>query len=348
MIFKKITLQKTLFFLFSFMLLAVNTYAQKPKTYYINDQGDKSSKFYAKFKRSVTKKDNVWMVRDYYLNDSIRMTGNYLNKKLTTKTGMFKYYYPNGKVSRAVEYENNIRHGSDNFYFITGKKSKTTNYNHDEETGKWVWHNEDGSVENEVENVSDKFLSENYSNAEFVGGRRQLSEYIQKADYVLPVGMRAIYDKTITSFRVNKEGKVTEVDIIVHGTKKMDSAIIKHLYNMPKWKAAKKNGEYISVNFTLPIRFSNQSEKKLTDKIIAEAFYNSAINDYLEAKYEKAEFKTLQALRRNPIVAKYQYLLGQTYFKLNKMDFACENWAIAHSLDKGILTNEIKEFCNLE
>ena len=47
--------------------------------------------------------------------------------------------------------------------------------------------------------------------------------------------MTALYDRTYTTFQINEEGIVTDVDIIVHGTKKMDSAIIKHLYNMPKW-----------------------------------------------------------------------------------------------------------------
>jgi hypothetical protein len=349
MINKKHTTNKKLILLSICTVIALNIHAQKLKTYYIKGNGEKSSMLYAKFKRTVHNQDNIWVVRDYYLNDSIRMTGNFIDKKLTQKTDTFTSFHPNGKLSHTVVFKNDRKHGNEKFYYITGNLSRSANYNMGEVTGQWIWYNEDGSIENELDNVNPNILSENYSHAEYIGGRGKLIEYLNKLDYrSLIKGRTAIYDRTFTTFQINEEGSVTDVDIIIHGTKEMDSAIIKHLYNMPKWNAEKKNGKYVTSNHILPIVFSNKSEKVLSDKIIGEAFFNSGVNDYKEENYEKAIFKLLQAISRNHMEAKYYYLLGNCYYILKNKDFACEDWSIANSLDSEILKKEIKDLCNLK
>jgi len=341
---------KTLFLLLFITVITVNSHAQKIKTYYINGNGEKCSKVFANFKRAVQDNNNIWLVKDYYLNDSIHMTGNFLDKNLTRKTDTLKYYYPNGKLSSAVVYKNDLKHGIANFYNITGNLSKSANYSMDVPTGKWIWYNEDGSIENELDNVNPDILSENYSHAAYVGGNEEKHEYLKKADYSKQnqMGTIAIYDRTFTTFQINEEGRVTDVDIIVHGTKEMDSAIIKHLYNMPKWIPEKENGKFVASNQVLAIKFSKRSEKVLSDKILGEAFFNSGVDDYKVEKYDKAVFKLLQAIRRNNMEAKYYYLLGNCYYHLKKQDFACEDWAIANSFDREILKNEIKDLCNLK
>ena len=135
-------------------LLTINVHSQKPKTYYINSTGEKCSKQNAKLKRTVINIDNLWMVQEHYLNDSLRMSGSFLDKRLTQKTGLFTYYYPNGKTSRTVEFKNDIKHGNENTYFVSGKKSMLSNYTNGEVTGHWIWYNEDGSIENEIENIT--------------------------------------------------------------------------------------------------------------------------------------------------------------------------------------------------
>ena len=348
MIGKKNTSIKKLILLSIFTVIALNIHAQKLKTYYIKGDGEKSSKLYAKYKRSVYNNENIWVVHDYYLNDSTRMTGNFLGKKLTQKTNTFTYYHPNGKVSRTVVYKNDLKHGNEKFYYITGNLSKSANYNMGEVTGNWVWYDEEGSIEKELDSVNPNILSEIYAPAAYVGGKKNLYEYLKKADYSLQDGMIAIYGRTFTTFQINEEGNVTEVDIIVHGTEEMDSAISKHLYNMPKWRAAKKNGKYVTSNYVLPIRFSNQNKKVLSEKILGEAFFKSGVDDYKEENYEKAIFKLIQAIRNNHMEAKYYFLLGHCYYKLKNEDFACENWTIANSFDREILKKEIKDLCNLE
>ena len=77
MINNKKTSNKKLILLSIFTLMTLNFYSQKLKTYYIKGDGEKSSKFYAKFKRTVKNQDGIWDVKDYYLNDSLKRTSNF-------------------------------------------------------------------------------------------------------------------------------------------------------------------------------------------------------------------------------------------------------------------------------
>lgn len=339
---------KKLLLLISFVIFTNFGYSQKLETYYINNHYEKCSKDFAKFRRTVHNQNDIWVVRDYYLNDSIQMIGNFLDKNLIQKTDTLKRYYPNGKVSSISVYKNNVLNGNLKSYYVTGSISKLANYDMNVPTGEWIWYNEDGTIENKLENVNPNILSENYSSSEYPGGKKKLNEYIKKVDYELRNGNMVYNGKTITAFQINEEGNVTDVDIILKGTKQMDSAIIKHLYNMPQWKSEKKGGKYVTSNYVLPIAFGQQNKTMLSDKIIGEAFFNSGGIDYKEGKFEKAVFKFINAIGYNHMEAKYYFFLGHSYYNLKKQDFACANWSVANSLDSEILKKEIKDLCNLK
>ena len=328
--------------------ITLNIHSQKLKTFYITGDGERSSKNYAKFKRTVYNKDNKWIVHDYYLNDSLQMSCYFLDKNLTKKTDTFTYYYLNGKISQIVVYENGLKQGYAKSYYLTGNLSKSANYNKGEIYGKWIWYNEDGSIETELENVDKKLIRKFYYPAVYVGGKKNLNEYLKKVEYPFEAQMNATYGQTITTFQINEEGKVNDVDIIVHGTEEMDSSIIRHLYNMPTWGPAKKNGKIVSARYVLPIQFTYQSKKvSLSDEIISKAFFKSGVDDYKQENYEKAVFKFEQAIKRNNMEAKYYYFMGHCYYKKKNQDMACENWTIANLLDREILKKEIKDLCNL-
>ena len=56
------------------VLLTLNIHSQKLKTYYIKYNGEKSTKLSGQYKRTVDSKGDVWIVNDYYLNDSLFRT----------------------------------------------------------------------------------------------------------------------------------------------------------------------------------------------------------------------------------------------------------------------------------
>jgi len=338
---------KRLLILLAFMIFTNFGYSQKIRTFYVTSNGIKCSKNLAKFKRTIKNQNDIWVVRDFYLNDSIRMIGHFLDKKLTKKTDTLKKYYPNGKLSLLSVYKNNILNGNLKSFYINGNISKSTHYNMNVPTGEWIWYHEDGSIENKIDDIKPNILSKKYSPAEYPGGKEKLKQYLNQLNINLKKSNKSHHGRIITTFQINEEGNVTEVDIILHGTKEMDLAVIKHLYNMPKWRAQKKNGEYVTSNYVLPI-ILNHEDKKVDNKEIAEAYFNSGGLDYKKGKYEKAVFKFIKAIYYNHMQAKYYFFLGHSYYNLKKLDFACANWSIVNSLDSALLKREIKDLCDLK
>ena len=306
---------KKLLLVMVFLLYSHYGFSQKLKTYYINYKGDKTSQANANYKRTVQKQNDIWVVKDYYFNDSLKRTGTFTDKQLRKRTGTFTSYYMNGKVDQSVNYENDLKHGVQKKYFITGTISQLSEYSKGEISGKWTWYHEDGSIANEMDNMNANTLSDYQAPAKFPGGNKKLSEYIKKVDYQLREGNKVYNGRTITSFQINADGNVSDIDIIMQGTQQMDSAIIKHLKNMPKWTPYKKAGNYVSSNYILPIAFGQQNKALLSNIDIGNAFYNSSVEDYKNEQYEKVIFKLLRALNYSHMEANYYFLLGHSYYQ---------------------------------
>ncbi len=332
----------------AFSILVLNAHSQKVKTYFISNNAIRCLKSNAKYKRTVYKQGKKWVVRDYYLNDSLQMTGYYLNRGLTIKTDTFTYYYLNGKISDIYVYKDGHKNGNAKSYYLTGGISRSANYNMGKMSGTWIWYNKDGSIGLKLDNVTRDTYRKYFRSAEYVGGKMKLNEYLKKIEYPYEDISQLTYGEILTMFTINKKGFVSDVDIIIHGTKRMDSIVKMHLYNMPKWNPALINGKPVSSTMVLPVQFVLDGDKvKLSDDFIGNAFFIGAAKDYKQKKYEKAIFKVKQAIAKNNREAKYYYLLGYCYYDLKKMDLACANWVIANNLDSKILKKEIKDFCKL-
>lgn len=63
-----------------FTAITFYSYAQNIKTYYVNKEGKRTSKAFAKFKREIIKKDDKFFVKDFYLNGTLQMEGCYKTK----------------------------------------------------------------------------------------------------------------------------------------------------------------------------------------------------------------------------------------------------------------------------
>jgi antitoxin component YwqK of YwqJK toxin-antitoxin module len=349
-IFKTNSLLKTFISIF-FIVNTLNVYSQKAKKYYINSKGDKTTKGFAKYKREVLKKDDVFFVKEYYLNGLLKMEGSYNDKSFEKRNGTFKFYYLNGNISSIIEYENGNRHGVAKKYFITGKLSKSINYTMGKLSGSWTYYNEEGKIDCEIENATSNKVKELYRSAIFDGGKKAINEYFRKVGSQLSILGGELYGQTYASFKVDETGDVSDVDIILHGTIEMDSIIIKHILKMPKWKPALENGKPTSYRYYVPFRFSSNSKKgSISDDKIAKGFFTSGVKDYKEGKFEEAVYKFEKAVKFNTMEAKYHYYLAHGYYQTKKKDFACEYWRIVDILDDKILEKEdaIKNLCNLE
>ena len=62
--------------------------------------------------------------------------------------------------------------------------------------------------------------------------------------------------RTICSFVITKEGKVTEAHVVKSsGTESLDNEALRVVNNMPEWEPGKENGEPVNVHYSIPVVF---------------------------------------------------------------------------------------------
>src|SRR5690606_12009242 len=99
---------------------------------------------------------------------------------------------------------------------------------------------------------------DNNNEPQFPGGDEALLGFISRnLKYPAEARKNNIKGQSVISFIVEKDGSLSNFEIVKplgYGT---DEEAIKVIQRMPKWNPAKQNGVPIRVSFTLPIRFSN-------------------------------------------------------------------------------------------
>jgi antitoxin component YwqK of YwqJK toxin-antitoxin module len=90
------------------------------------------------FRKVIKTTDLTYSVWDYYQQNRIRMTGSYLDSKMLVKNGEFVYYFPNGKVEKEGEYQNDALLGVWTHYFMNGNLKSKGEYNSEKKKiGQW-------------------------------------------------------------------------------------------------------------------------------------------------------------------------------------------------------------------
>ena len=98
----------------------------------------------------------------------------------------------------------------------------------------------------------------------FPGGEKAFSKYLaENIIYPKEAKEKGIEGKVYLQFVINEEGSVTDVKIIRKSVNSsLDEEAIRVVKNMPKWIPGKQNGKVVKVQFTLPIVFKLDGDKK--------------------------------------------------------------------------------------
>ncbi|OFY48970.1 MAG: hypothetical protein A2W85_15000 [Bacteroidetes bacterium GWF2_41_31] len=348
--------KNTFFAKFAILLIVVffanNLQAQKSITYFTDINGKECGESDASFKRTVNKSAGRWLVHDYYMNDTMQMRGTYLNKKLTIETDTFNYYRINGRLYYSVVYVNGLRDGDSKIYYPTGVLEQSIHYSKGKISGKTTFYDRNGYVEKEWLNADESTFNAFNSQATYHKGPQDFLYYMERMEYPKNDLTNDSIARMLVSFEITETGKVNDAEIILHGTKEMDAAVLNQLYNSPLWKPAIKKGQPASSRFIMPLHFNIpdndgfiKTDINISNTKIANLLYNSGLNDYNEGNYDKAIFKLNSAISRNSIESRFYYLLGLCYYKQKQNDMACEYWDIAGSIDKEIIDDKIRELC---
>jgi TonB family protein len=84
-----------------------------------------------------------------------------------------------------------------------------------------------------------------------------LQKYLAKnINYPTSARELGLSGKVIASFVVEKDGSVSNVEILRAAGKDFDAEAIRVIKSMPNWKPGKQNGKPVRIRFTLPITFA--------------------------------------------------------------------------------------------
>lgn len=93
----------------------------------------------------------------------------------------------------------------------------------------------------------------------FPGGDAALMSYISKnIKYPSIATENGIQGRVICTFVINRDGKVTNAEVIRSVDPSLDKEALRVINNMPAWKPGKQRGKPVRVKYTLPIVFRLQ------------------------------------------------------------------------------------------
>ena len=91
---------------------------------------------------------------------------------------------------------------------------------------------------------------------EFPGGTPELMKYVStNVKYPKEASKDGIQGRVVVQFVVEKDGSISEVEVIKKVNEHLDAEALRVVNAMPKWKPGKQKGENVRVKYTLPISF---------------------------------------------------------------------------------------------
>lgn len=93
--------------------------------------------------------------------------------------------------------------------------------------------------------------------AGFPGGQDALMKWLQQnVRYPELAQQNNVQGKVFVKFTVEKDGSLTNPEIVKSVDKELDQEAIRLVKKMPKWKPAKNNGKIVRSYYYLPVNFS--------------------------------------------------------------------------------------------
>ena len=91
---------------------------------------------------------------------------------------------------------------------------------------------------------------------EFPGGDAALMEYLRKnIKYPAICRENNIQGRVIVTFIVNKDGTITEPEVVKSVNPSLDKEALRVISQMPNWKPGYQRGKPVRVKFTVPVNF---------------------------------------------------------------------------------------------
>jgi len=148
-----------IFLSFCFLILVFGNVFSVGDTIYYNDHWNKCSRDAAAYYRIVeltTGSNHPFLIRDFYVNDTLQMIGFFSSLEPETKQGEFKYFHENGRLSQVSTYIDGKMNGFIAWYYENGNLRETGIYKNGIAFGENITYYDNGSLKAKGPNVSDK------------------------------------------------------------------------------------------------------------------------------------------------------------------------------------------------
>ena len=110
-----------------------------------------------------------------------------------------------------------------------------------------------------VEEVTEEIFVVVEEQPEFPGGNAAMMKFLgDNIKYPVIAQENGIQGRVITNFVVERDGSITDVQVVRGVDPSLDKEAIRVIQSMPKWKPGKQRGSAVRVRFTLPVVFRLQ------------------------------------------------------------------------------------------
>ena len=110
-----------------------------------------------------------------------------------------------------------------------------------------------------VEEVTEEIFVVLEEQPEFPGGNTAMMKFLSdNIKYPVIAQENGIQGRVITNFVVERDGSITDVQVVRGVDPSLDREAIRVIQSMPKWKAGRQRGSAVRVRFTLPVVFRLQ------------------------------------------------------------------------------------------
>ena len=115
---------------------------------------------------------------------------------------------------------------------------------------------------------------------EFVGGMDALMNYLStNIQYPAEAQQKGIHGTVIISFIVEKDGSLSDVQVVRGVDPSLDNEALKVIQKMPKWIPGQQDGKNVRVKFTLPVEFKLNKDVQITINEVGNGSTNSGQSD---------------------------------------------------------------------
>ena len=148
---------------------------------------------------------------------------------------------------------------------------------------------------------------------QFPGGTEALMQYLgDNVNYPKEAHEKKIQGRVIVNFVINKDGSISDVNIVRGVDPLLDAEAIRVISAMPNWKPGKQRGETVRVRYTLPISFKLKADEEVESEAMQKLKEKGPVTviDMKNDDPEKAFHEFIGKNARYPVIAQENGIMG--------------------------------------